>query len=203
MASFIQSGIIQSLLNIIIFNMKKILILFTLFMLSLGAFSQSGGSRTHVTTLVNSGSSIQLMYKNAYGKIIPFPNGTEGQYLKITDGIPTWENYVVRNPSYQTFSSTSISFDPSGGSNANITITGNTTITFSNLTAGDFGAFHVTNPTTLYTLTFSGYSFVIGQAIRKTNYQVFLSALDKYDLFTWDYNGVFVTITGQLDLKLN
>ena len=44
---------------------------------------------------------------------------------------------------------------------------------------------------------------LIGQAIRKTNRQVFLSALNKYDLFTWDYNGLYITITGQLDLKLN
>lgn len=183
--------------------MKKVFIILLFFICFITSYSQSGGNRTHATTLVNSGSNVQLMYKDSYGKVLPLPNGSDGQHLRMVNGEPSWEDYNPRVSSYQNLTGTSITFDVLLGSNLNLTISGNTVVTFSNLTAGDFGVIHVTNPVSLYTLTFQGYDVVIGQAIRKTNRQVFLSALNKYDLFTWDYNGVYVTITGQLDLKLN
>ncbi|MHB8871054.1 MAG: autotransporter outer membrane beta-barrel domain-containing protein [Candidatus Doudnabacteria bacterium] len=110
---------------------------------------------------------------------------------------------TVRNDSVQLLSGTSVTLNINHGCNMNLTVSGNTTLTLTNLTPGSYGRIYITNPTPLYTFTFSGYSYLISQRIRKTNYQVTLSALGKYDIFDWYYDGVYVSITGELDVKLN
>lgn len=101
----------------------------------------------------------------------------------------------------QTLSGTSPTYDITAGIHANITLTGNTIITLSNLTAGDTGNLTVINAATTYTLDFAGYTNKISANVYSTTNRVLTSGGSKIDVYSWYYNGVYLEWNGTLDLK--
>ena len=111
-------------------------------------------------------------------------------------------NNLINTP--QEKSGTSVSLDYSLGRNMNITLTGSTTITMSNLVSGGLaGEIHVINASSVaYPITFAGYLFEFSQAVWKSGDTVVTSGLGKPDHFTYYYNGTTVEILGVLGLKI-
>jgi len=106
------------------------------------------------------------------------------------------------NPSIQTLSGTTPTWNVNNGVNATLTTTGVTTITMSNLVAGTGGYLTVSNGgSTAYYITFSGYTFKVSRAVWKTGDQCYVSGSTKTDIFHWSYNGSSVTISGTLDVQ--
>jgi hypothetical protein len=101
----------------------------------------------------------------------------------------------------QSLSGTSVTWNVTNGVNAKITISGNTTITMSNLSAGSSGNLTVTNPSTPYTLTFSGYTFKVSPYVYRAANSPYLSGGSKLDVFSWYYDGTTVFINGTQDYK--
>ena len=87
-------------------------------------------------------------------------------------------------------------YDVSVGVHATLTLSGNTTITLSNLIAGQSGNLTITNPTAVYTLTFAGYTNEISPAIWKVDNQPIVSGLTLKDCFSWFYNGTLIFWNG-------
>lgn len=85
--------------------------------------------------------------------------------------------------------------------NAGITLSGNTTITLTNLTAGASGNLTVINPATAYTITFAGYTNKISPAIYTSANTVTASGGSKFDVFSWYYDGSAVFWNGTKDYK--
>jgi hypothetical protein len=101
----------------------------------------------------------------------------------------------------QTLVGTSPYWNVNNGRNANITLTGATTITLANLLAGQHGTLSVTNGgSTSYLITFAGYTIKIHDAIRSAANKVVVSGGTATDEFTWYYNGNYVAIRGGLNL---
>jgi len=86
--------------------------------------------------------------------------------------------------------------DANSGLSAIMTLTANTTITFSNLIAGQSGNLTVTNTATLYTLTFAGYTNKISPAVYRASNSVIVSGGSKIDVFSWYYDGVYLFWNG-------
>ena len=82
------------------------------------------------------------------------------------------------------------------GINATLTLSGNTTITLSNLVAGMSGNLTIANPATVYTLIFAGYTNKISSTILFAANQVKISGLTKIDVFSWYWDGVYLIING-------
>ena len=83
-----------------------------------------------------------------------------------------------------------------------LTLSGNTTITFSNLTAGDKGNLYITgHSTTPYTLTIAGYTVNIPYGSWVTGDQVSLSGAGKADLLVYWYTGSKLVIGLAKDLR--
>lgn len=123
----------------------------------------------------------------------------KGARSNLQDQIDSFSNPVITP---QTLTGTTPTWAMSAGINAIITLEGNTTITMSGLIAGERGGnLTVINATPAYTLTFAGYVFDVTQSIWKTGYEVTTSGLGKKDKFSYYYDGLTVTITGNLGLK--
>ena len=105
------------------------------------------------------------------------------------------------NHGYQDLSGTTINYNVANGINANITLSGNTTINMSNVQAGMVGSITLINDASIRTLTFSGYTFKISAKIRNTTNSAFSSGSSRIDKFTWDYDGVRFSITGEYNLQ--
>jgi len=105
------------------------------------------------------------------------------------------------NISVQALSGTTPSWSASSGINATLTLSGNTTITLSNLTAGTSGNIKVTNPATTYTLTFSGYTNKISSSVWSATNVVKTSGSSKIDMYSWYYDGTHLIWNGSLDYK--
>jgi len=113
-------------------------------------------------------------------------------------GAASYINFTV-----QALSGTTVSWDANSGINATLTLSGNTTITLSNLVVGTSGNIRITNASTAYTLTVSGY----------TNHRTpscYIAASDqlltsaggsKEDIFSWYYDGNVLTWNGARDNK--
>jgi hypothetical protein len=108
---------------------------------------------------------------------------------------------LLPNAAVQALSGTTPSWNVTNGVNATITLSGNTTITFSNLTAGVSGNLSVTNPSTAYSITFAGYNVLVSQAVWSTGDSVLASGGSKIDSYSWYYDGSSVFINGTLDYK--
>lgn len=121
-------------------------------------------------------------------------SGTHSATISITSGTG-WDT------SYQSLSGTTINYNVSNGINANITLSGNATINMSNVQVGMVGNISIINDATIRTLTFTGYTFNISLAIRNATNSVYTSGNNQYDKFTWDYDGVRFTITGEYNLQ--
>jgi len=90
----------------------------------------------------------------------------------------------------QSLSGTSVTFNVNNGCDGIITLSGATTITFSNLLSGDKGNIYIQgHATSSYILTIAGYTVEIPDASHITGDQVALSGAGKKDLLTYWYTG--------------
>jgi len=137
----------------------------------------------------------ELLSHSPDGTIIPIANGTNGQVLKIVSGVPTFAD----NYSQQSLSGTNVTWNLANGKDATITLTGNTVITLTNATQGLSGTLWVTNPSTVYTITFAGYVNSIDPYIRLESNMVITSGGSKFDDYTFKYNGSKMNWNGTLD----
>lgn len=96
----------------------------------------------------------------------------------------------------QVLSGLTPSWDVLKGIHATLTLSGDTTITLSNLVAGQSGNLTITNPSTVYTLTFSGYTNELSPAIWKADNQPIVSGLLLKDCFSWYYDGILLLWNG-------
>jgi len=105
------------------------------------------------------------------------------------------------NLKVQPLSGTTVSWDANSGINATLTLSGNTTITLSNLVVGTSGNLSITNPSTLYTLTVSGYTNKISPSAYLASNQLKVSGSSKLDVFSWYYDGTYLWWNGGQDYK--
>lgn len=131
-------------------------------------------------------------------------HSSDGSITKITNGTGFIKNngsgtisYV--NDSQQSLSGTNVTWNLENGKDAIITLTGNTVITLTNATQGLSGTLWVTNPSTVYTLTFAGYVNFIDPYIRLGSNMVITSGSSKFDDYTFKYNGSKMNWNGTLD----
>lgn len=103
------------------------------------------------------------------------------------------------NLTVQGLSGTTPSWSGTSGINATLTLSGNTTVTLSNLTAGTSGNITITNDATTYTLTFSGYTNKISPVVYSATNVVLTSGGSKIDVFSWYYDGNYLIWNGTLD----
>ncbi len=110
-------------------------------------------------------------------------------YAKISDFAPA-------NQNVQELTGTTPSLNVNNGIHARLTISGNTTITLSNLVAGMTGNIAIYNPSTAYTLSFSGYTNDINPNIYTSANLVTCSGGSKRDVFSWWYDGTYLHWNG-------
>lgn len=183
--------------------MKKLLLILNFLFIVVYVFSQSGGNSQHKIKLSNYGTVVRATQFNADGTIRPLANGSENQIYQITNGIPVWRDHDDPVIIPQTLSGTSPTYDASVSLNANMTLTGTSTITMTNLPVGKRGDLYVVhaNDGYVYTITLTGYTFNISQAIWKTGNTLLVKSSGGKNIYSWYYNGSVVIITGQTDLK--
>lgn len=193
------SGRMEKIINII--NMKKLI--FLLFLIPIIGIAQEGGYRSlktksakvTFTDLLGHGNKIVGVDNNGLSKVI----SVDGTTIILTNNVLS--SVAVDNLIVQTLSGTTPVWDSSLGKNAVITLTEATTITLSNLVSGTSGNLTVINPTTSYTITFTGYTIWISQAIYYSGDAVVTSGLGKIDGFSWYYDGNVVLINGQVGYR--
>lgn len=127
------------------------------------------------------------------------------QELTLTE--PTWDALpdkpYLSNITVQGLSGTTVSWDANDGINATLTLSGNTTITLSNLVSGTSGNIKVTNhASSSYTLTVSGYTNKICPAVYSVaNILKTSGGSSKIDVYSWWYDGTNLIWNGSLDYK--
>lgn len=105
------------------------------------------------------------------------------------------------NLTVQALSGTTPTWDVANGQNATLTLTGNTILTLSNITAGSSGNLTVTNASTTYTLELAGYTNKISPVVYSTTNKVLTSGGSKIDVFSWYYDGTRLLWNGSNDYK--
>ena len=141
-------------------------------------------------------------FKKHFTELLDCPSSYVGQALKSLrvkadmTGIEFYTPPSSVNESVQALSGLTPSWNTLNGIHATLTLSGNTTITLSNLIAGQSGNLTITNPTTVYTLTFAGYTNEISPAIWKVDNQPIVSGLTLKDAFSWYYNGTLLLWNG-------
>lgn len=97
---------------------------------------------------------------------------------------------------------TTPTWDLSVATNANITLTGNTTITITNAPVGRSGNLVITNGTSTYTLNVTGFTNAISRVVGFSGNYTRLGvsgANGKVDVFSWYYNGNYLIWNGNLE----
>lgn len=172
--------------------MKKLI--FLLLLIPIVGLAQEGGYRSLKT------KSAKIIHSDLSGDNDSFirldNNGNEiktfiDNATIYLDGDTLKTSAVGVDIATQTLSGTSPTWDISSGVNAIITISGNTTITLTNVSSGDSGNLTVINPSTLYTLNVNGYTNAISRAIGTVgNYtKINISGSSATDQFSFYYNG--------------
>lgn len=139
--------------------------------------------------------------KRNFIELLDCPESYVDQALKslrvnaAEDGIEFYTP-IGSNDIVQTLTGLTPSWDVSLGTHAKLTLSGNTVITLSNLVAGMSGNLTITNPATVYTLTFSGYTNELSPAIWKADNQPIISGLSLKDCFSWYYDGILLLWNG-------
>lgn len=112
-------------------------------------------------------------------------------------------DFIKHKPNYsvQALSGTTVSWDANSGIHARLTLSGNTTITLSNLMAGTSGNLTIINPATVYTLTFAGYTNKISPSVYSAANVVTTSGGSKVDMYSWYYDGTYLVWNGSQDYK--
>jgi len=115
----------------------------------------------------------------------------------------TEPDYIKHKPNYsvQALSGTAVTWDANSGMNARLTLSGNTTINLSNLVAGTSGNLTIINPSTVYTLTFAGYTNKISPSVYSAANVVTTSGSSKIDMYSWYYDGTYLVWNGSQDYK--
>lgn len=115
----------------------------------------------------------------------------------------TEPDYIKHKPNYsvQALSGTAVTWDANSGMNARLTLSGNTTITLSNLVAGTSGNLTIINPSPVYTLTFAGYTNKISPSVYSAANVVTTSGGSKVDMYSWYYDGTYLVWNGSQDYK--
>jgi hypothetical protein len=167
-----------------------------------GQVTLSGGNLVMTTgnILMTSGEigSLLAHIKKAWFKDLHIENrpscGPEDEVALVSDLQRIWK--YIPNTSVQALTGTTPSWDANSGINATLTISGNTTITLSNLVAGTSGNLSIINPITLYTLTVSGYTNKISSVAYLAANQLKVSGSSKLDIFSWYYDGTYLWWNG-------
>lgn len=151
--------------------MKKLLLLITI-LIPIFAFSQSGGKRDFEMRLIPAiGGGVQLMITDNYGK------------LDVQSLVP------------QTLTGTTPTWNIKSGIDAKITLSGNTSITLTNIYPGAAGTLYITNAIAVYKVKFVGYSCSIkGPDLIIDSSGIECSGSSKEDSFTWKWDGVRLKI---------
>lgn len=123
----------------------------------------------------------------------------DGNTITINNGVISGASSFNYTP--QTLTGTTPTWNVSNGIHAKITLAGNTTITLSNLVSGTTGNLTVTNPSTGYIITVSGYTNKISQTIYYATNQFYTSGASKIDVYSWYYDGTYLIWNGGLDYK--
>ncbi len=89
----------------------------------------------------------------------------------------------------QSLSGTSPSWDVASGVHARITLTGATTISMSGISEGQTGNLTVTNASTAYSITISGYISLLAPNVYNADEQLKTSGGSHVDVFSWYYDG--------------
>lgn len=121
--------------------------------------------------------------------------------LRKTVGGWELDNTLGWNNSVQVLVGTNPTFNPASGLHMRLTPTNSTTLTFVNLVGGQSGNITVQNPAGVYYITCTGYTFDISQAVLSSGDTLACSGNSKKDRYSWYYDGVSVSINGQLDYK--
>lgn len=163
------------------------------------------------------GSAILIVHQsNAPDVAIPLPayqpiSNVLSQIAAITSGTGLlrktstgWELDLASgwNNSVQVLSGACVTFDPNNGLHSRMSVTTNVTLTFINLVAGQSGNITVLNPVNVYSITCTGtYAFDISQAVLAYGHTLACSGVNRKDRYSWYYDGVSVSMNGQLDYK--
>lgn len=122
---------------------------------------------------------------------------TSGGYYTTS----TLQDLGVANNTTQTLTGTTPAWNVQSGVNAKITLSGNTTITLSNVTDGLTGTLYVTNAETSYTLSIAGYTNNIHTSVWEASGQLKVSGGSKKDSFSYKYDGSELFWNGGNDYK--
>ena len=106
---------------------------------------------------------------------------------KITD---------IHGMDVQALSGTTPAWNVVNGTNARLTLSGNTVLTISGLVAKMSGNLTIINPTAVYTLTLAGYTNEISPAIWSASNQPKTSGLGLKDCLSYYYDGVTLLWNG-------
>jgi hypothetical protein len=157
--------------------MKKILFI-ALMLVSVGVFSQTKIMKFQLDTLQIDTTNVDINKPNFETFIENHSSRRDFSVQELTGSTPTWN---VAN-----------------GLNAEITMGANTTITLSNLPIGQSGQITVYNGGIVYELEFTGYAISYQTHLEPDSGVVLTTGdIDKYDMFSWYYDGTRVTINGQ------
>jgi len=147
-----------------------------------------------------------LLYASSTVTLAKLNAGTAG-YVLTSNGAgvaPSWQaagGGTSENFSVVSLSGTSVSWNMSNGINAKITLSGNTTITLSNVPTGRSGNLTVTNPSSTYTITFSlsGKTVKVSPFLNSSSGAITMSGGSKIDVLSWYYDGTYFIVNGTLD----
>ena len=175
--------------------------------------------------LTSGGAGGPLSWTSVGGGSMGYPSsgiavstGT-GWGTSLTDNHANWDKYnqwdggstgltastgrasLGLNYSVQTLSGTTVTWNVTSGTNAKLTLSGATTITLSNITAGQTGTIVVTNPASTYSLSFAGYTNKISPSVYVSANTVITSGNSKIDCYSWFYDGTYLMWNGSLNYR--
>jgi len=189
-------------------------------------FAVNGSGYFNTSLRVNglSGTGTRLTTASNDGTLGAITNGTNGQVLKIVSGVPVFAdesgggidesgmtaNFIQKwdgtkfvdwiNPRPQTLTaSLTTVWDVNSGIDANMTMTGDASITLQNLKVSTSGTLHITKQSVNRRLKIKGYTLSISRNIEWDSTGILITGNSKEDSYTWTYNGVVLTINGNKD----
>lgn len=132
----------------------------------------------------------QLLSHSSDGTLTPIPNGT-GTIKNNGSGVFTYINDAV-----QSLTGTTPTYNVDAGTDATITISGNTSFSMQNLVAGMSGTIYITNPVTVYKIKFLGYNLNVAANLTYDANGITLKGLSIPQSIGWKYIGGVLLIHG-------
>jgi len=180
--------------------MKKLI--FLLLLIPIIGLAQEGGyrslrtisARVTLLDLAGTGNKLVGVDNNGAVKNVAVDGTTITLINNVISAVPSI------NTSVQALSGTTVTWNLASGVNATLTTSGNTSITLSNLVAGNSGTIFITNPITAYYIKFVGRTCdVKGTNVTVDTSGILCSGGSKHDSFGWYYNGTTLQIHVALD----